>query len=1053
MHVLHAIWHERKGSEGLAFWVERSDVDWRQKGGLDKRRHPFAGTVRAVKACVEAATEAEVPACEAVKVGMLLPSYGTGPAPSPYLPHEWDLEEDAPRLASWHVEGAYWTAVEAFHIVQELRAGHAVPPGLRVGPSVRYWQQVFTFVLSQLIQQNVLPALVREQDKEHAVYRGRWEVVLHTDEALKAFEALAHAMPPLCRTPANRDQFVRDARAQLRRVIRYLGDVLVRQWAPDEADLPMVSAHPKPVANWLTHLLEGNGVLRRLEGVDRLIEEVAAWRTRGFGAGDAHVQVAFRLESPLHNTELDATEPQETESPDVDDARNWRLHYALRSRDDLSLLIPAEAIWDDSHPALNKLKRHIKRPQEVLLKGLGYAARLFEPLRRELKTARPTVAALSDEEAFNFLRECAPLLEEAGFAVLTPPWWNKPGSRIGVHLNVKRPSKKHQTQGTGFLSLENLISYTWELSVGDTRISREEFEALVALKSPLVRLRGQWVQLDAAQIEKAIRFWKKHARSQDQSLWDVLPVALGGQQEIDGLEIEGVDMDDDLQAWFDQIRGTARLEALDTPEGLRATLRPYQQTGYAWLNFLRQAGMGACLADDMGLGKTIQTLALLQYLKECGQLQRPVLLVCPTSVVTNWYREAERFTPGLTTYVHQGIERLREEAFAAHVSGIDLVLTSYAIARRDAEMVKEMQWTAVVLDEAQHIKNPDTQQARTMRALRSDFRIALTGTPVENRLSELWSIMQFLNPGYLGSRKRFKEVFARPIEKYNNRDAVRQLRALTQPFILRRLKTDPNVISDLPEKQEMKVYCMLSDEQATLYEAVVRDVLHQIETVTDPMARRGLVLSMLTKLKQVCNHPAQFLHQVSKDTMPRKVRERSGKLNRLIELQEEILAADGRSLLFTQFTEMGHLLHRSLQELLSVPVIFLHGGTPVKKRESMVRQFQDDESGPPIFILSLKAGGTGLNLTRANHVFHFDRWWNPAVENQATDRAFRIGQTQKVMVHKFICTGTLEERIDAMIEHKKTMAEQVVGAGESWITELSTNDLRELVVLRDTLMV
>jgi SNF2 family DNA or RNA helicase len=378
-----------------------------------------------------------------------------------------------------------------------------------------------------------------------------------------------------------------------------------------------------------------------------------------------------------------------------------------------------------------------------------------------------------------------------------------------------------------------------------------------------------------------------------------------------------------------------------------------------------------------------------------------------------------------------------------------MILTSYALARRDAEMLQARNWFAVILDEAQNIKNPQAQQTRAIRPIPNVFRLALTGTPVENRLSELWSIMHFLNPGFLGPQRRFRQNFGLPIERYHDQEATERLKKMVSPFILRRVKTDPTVIQDLPDKLEMKVYCNLSQEQATLYEAVVQDALRRIAE-SEGIERRGLVLGMLMKLKQICNHPAQFLHQIGDGAQSDGDRaiSRSGKLTRLVEMLDETISVGDRILIFTQFAEMGHFLKGQLQHELGVPVQFLHGGTPAKQRTVMVNRFQEDPNGPPIFLLSLKAGGTGLNLTRANHVFHFDRWWNPAVENQATDRAFRIGQKQNVQVHKFVCVGTMEEMVDDMIESKKALADQVVGSGEDWLTEISTNDLREMVTLR-----
>jgi SNF2 family DNA or RNA helicase len=774
----------------------------------------------------------------------------------------------------------------------------------------------------------------------------------------------------------------------------------------------------------------------------------------------------------------------------------WQLHFLLQARDDPSLLVPAAEVWKTGNATLQALGRTFTNPQEKLLAGLGYAARFFEPLRRSLQTGTPLLAVLTTEEAYTFLRTVAPVLEESGFGVLVPPWWNKPGARLGVRLrmNAVKGATPDMVAG-GRMSLDKLVDYRWEVALGEASISRAEFDALVALKSPLVQLRGQWVQLDSDQVEAAIKFWQRLEAGGTLSLTDAVQLGLSGAP-IEGLDVLEVSYDGWLAEWMARLTGGEKLSVLPQPDSLQGQLRPYQLYGYSWLDFLRRWRLGACLADDMGLGKTIQTLAMLLRIKEDeGALPGPVLLVAPTSVVTNWAREAETFAPGLRVLVHQGAQRLRDEALLAEVPRNDVVLSSYAVVRRDAPALNQVEWFGVVVDEAQNIKNAETQQAQVMRKLPATFRLALTGTPVENRLSELWSIMHFLNPGYLGSRQSFRRQFALPIERAADAEAAEHLRRLVSPFILRRVKTDPTVIRDLPEKQESKVYCYLTAEQATLYEAVVREQLQQIDAAGNEMERKGQVLALLVKLKQICNHPAQFLHQIgdgqgpadkgaqgvaaangaktantakaangAKAPKPAKGRTaaaapeddsgfggedlRSGKLLRLVELLEEVVSVGDRALVFTQFAEMGRLLKSYLQARLGVQTQFLHGGTPTAQRTEMVRRFQEDPDGPPIFVLSLKAGGVGLNLTRATHVFHFDRWWNPAVENQATDRAFRIGQQRNVQVHKFVVTGTLEEKIDEMIEGKQALAASVLGSGEGWLTELSTSQLRELVALR-----
>jgi SNF2 family DNA or RNA helicase len=480
---------------------------------------------------------------------------------------------------------------------------------------------------------------------------------------------------------------------------------------------------------------------------------------------------------------------------------------------------------------------------------------------------------------------------------------------------------------------------------------------------------------------------------------------------------------------------------MPVPSTFCGQLRDYQHRGFSWLHFMKTYRLGSCLADDMGLGKTIQTIVLL--LEDLPQsVNRRVLLICPTSVVGNWQRELARFAPSLRVVIHHGVKRKKGPEFEDSIRDFDVVLSSYSLLMRDIETLQGIPWRAVVLDEAQNIKNAETKQARAARALQANYRIALTGTPVENNIGELWSIFEFLNPGLLGTKTEFKERYFNPIHNSNDMDAADQLRRTTGPFLLRRLKTDPEIVRELPQKLEMKVFCNLTREQASLYAAAVRALEEDLEDKNlEGIERKGKILAAVTKLKQICNHPAHFLRDHS------ELEGRSGKLTRLTEMLEEALESDDRTLIFTQFVEMGHLLKSHLQNYFGREVAFLHGGVPRGQREKMVDRFTHDAEGPPIFLLSLKAGGTGLNLTRANHVFHFDRWWNPAVEEQATDRAYRIGQKKNVQVHKMICIGTLEERIDQMIEKKKAISGIVVAAGESWLTELSTSEIKSLIAL------
>ncbi|MEN9871659.1 MAG: hypothetical protein RLZZ171_2651, partial [Cyanobacteriota bacterium] len=584
--------------------------------------------------------------------------------------------------------------------------------------------------------------------------------------------------------------------------------------------------------------------------------------------------------------------------------------------------------------------------------------------------------------------------------------------------------------------------------VGDRTVSKTDFKKLLAQKSPIVEIDGQWIALQPADVRAAQAVLDQSNDQLDLSVEDALRLSTGDTKTLAKLPVVKFEPTGVLAGLLDNLSDDKSVEPVNKIKDFQGKLRPYQAKGVGWLSFLDTWGLGACLADDMGLGKTIQLIAFLLNLKQQKLLTKPTLLICPTSVINNWEREVKKFAPKLKAMIHHGNQREQGKAFAKIVKDKQLVITSYSLVHRDQKTLSGIDWQGIVLDEAQNIKNPVAKQSQAVREIPAGFRIALTGTPVENRLTELWSILDFLNPGFLGNRNFFQKRFAVPIEKYGDRESLNILRSLTQPFILRRLKTDKNIIQDLPEKQEMNVFCGLSAEQAELYQQLVDNSLEEIEDA-DGIKRRGLILTLLLRLKQLCNHPELLDRHQDKKAIVKTEHfgARSGKLLRLQEMLEEIVDEGDRSLIFTQFSEWGKILKPYLSEKLKQEVMFLYGATPREARQEMVDRFQNEPNGPKIFILSLKAGGTGLNLTRANHVFHVDRWWNPAVENQATDRAFRIGQQRNVQVHKFVCTGTLEERINDIIESKKELAEQTVGAGEQWLTDLDTGSLRNLLLL------
>jgi SNF2 family DNA or RNA helicase len=1022
MNTLHAHFqpsqeHGKPG--GIIFWAETSDAPQPvpQRGRTAKnpkpKAHPF--------------TVSPNLSGEKRTLALRLPAVKGIPLPSPGLLHNWEIDTAKPILAPFIVDGIWMPPAEALPVLLAYSTSQADPSAsYRPSTGFRYWNMVVALALEALATHKLVPVI----DGEDA----RWLPVLDSPRDAQRLSQLEAAMPQICRAEPTTEGDHLSPHVLLNSFLNTLCDSLAREWG--RASAPKFyrgnpstrSGQAEPAHRWLEALFSVDPAIQLSPNqLQNLASSQKAWMRNLHVAGDAAFRVAFRLEAPVLQE------------------RPWQLHYLIQAKDDPSLLIPADQVWKKTRGALSHLGHRFEQPQEKLLVGLGYAARLFPPITDSLKSKRPTELAVDTNGAYTFLRETAPILEGAGFGILVPPWWNKKGARLGVKVKMK--SQKDNV-APGRMSMEYLVNYQWKLSVGETELTEEEFRALAKLKSPLVQIRGQWVSLDAEQIDAAIKFWEKQKLEGEIGLLEAMRMGLGGETSAGGLSIDGVETDAWLSEWLEKFSQSEKLEELPQPEGLEGQLRPYQKYGFSWLAFLRRWGLGACLADDMGLGKTIQTISLLVREKALvGKLSAPVLLIAPTSVVTNWEREIGRFAPGLRTYVHRGGSRLKGSEFRDAIQDQDVVLTSYPVARLDAESIQSIQWLGVILDEAQNIKNPETKQTQVIRKIEADFRIALTGTPVENRLSELWSIMRFLNPGYLGARKAFRENFALPIERYHDEEALGKLKQLTSPFILRRVKTDPRVISDLPEKVETKVYCTLTEEQATLYEAVVQDVMREIES-EEGVKRRGLVLSMLMQLKQICNHPVQYLHQAGKGGTDISLDGRSGKLERLGELLEEILAEGDRALIFTQFSEMGEMLADYLPGAFGAATQFLHGGTPAKTRDAMVKRFQEDDYAPPVFILSLKAGGTGLNLTRANHVFHFDRWWNPAVEDQATDRAFRIGQKRNVQVHKFVTTGTLEEMIDDMIESKKELAQAVVGSGENWLTEMSTDELRKVVRLR-----
>jgi SNF2 family DNA or RNA helicase len=760
------------------------------------------------------------------------------------------------------------------------------------------------------------------------------------------------------------------------------------------------------------------------------LEEYKQWLKWREDVTSAHTDAGFALCFRLEEATLT-------------DADSWRIQLLVASKRDPSLKMPLREYWRLAPKEHDEVRRRFGPDfDRKLLLALGNAARIYPKVWDGLRTAEPEGFRLSLDEAHAFLNESAWVLEDAGYVVIVPSWWTPEGRRrLKVRLKTAlRPARGSSTTGRrSYLSLETVIAYHYQLSIGGEVITEAEWQELVHAKTPLVRFRGQWIELDRDQMQQLLSFWQaQEGQASDEiSLRDLMHVAAEAGDEVEW------EHDPSLEDMLARLHDKSAFAPIEDPPGLHGALRDYQRRGVAWLQYLESLGLGACLADEMGLGKTIQVIARL--LTERGEAggRPPTLLIAPTSVLGNWRKEIERFAPALRTLLHHGSARIRDEqTFAVACQTSDVVLTSFTLARLDSALLRSIQWHRIVVDEAQNIKNPASIQARAITKLVATHRLALTGTPVENRLRDLWSIFNYFSPGYLGKEAQFRRAFEVPIQKENDPVQAAALKRLIEPFILRRVKTDKRIIDDLPDKIEQRVFCTLTPEQASLYEAVVKDVAEQLD-VAAGIQRKGLMLATLLRLKQICNHPAHFLRDGSAFSA-----ERSHKLQRLSEMVEEVIASGESLLIFTQFTEIGAALERYIAHTLHCHTSYLHGGTSVTKREQMIGEFQDPVTAPSVFVLSLRAGGVGLTLTKANHVFHFDRWWNPAVEDQATDRAFRIGQRKNVFAHKFVTMGTLEERIDAMIEEKKRLSSAIVAADESWLTELDNETFKQLIALQ-----
>ena len=1063
MSLLHATWLpaiRTSGSSGqpaLLIWADTWRVATPEGPGLTPALHPFTLEPDDLKAWLQdrdlmPGGSIDATACLTLPSRTVKPrkSRSKTAEPAPEEPTWTGLPmqagEPIPKQTEWWPWQVQGLAVEPSAATEWLSRLPLSGRNPDLADELRWWSHLQRWALSLVARGRWIPQMELSKGEGYP-HRARWVPLLNREEDRRRLEDLAASLPlvatcalpwrePLGRRSNRmtrlRPEAMRAAnpvaccrpRSGRLRVATLLEDLVDAQLRKDFE--PSTDGLDPLLTLWQDALGSETGVIEiGDEQAERLASASFHWR-EGIAGDFAAARTCLELQTPAEGEEL------------------WELRFGLQAESDPSLKLPAAAAWASGADKLQLGEVTVEQPGEVLLEGLGRALTVFPPIERGLETATPDTMQLTPAEAFVLVRTAARQLRDAGVGVDLPPSLSGGlASHLGLAIKAELPERS-----SGF-SLGESLDWSWDLMIGGVTLTLRELERLSGKRSPLVRHKGAWIELRPNDLRNAERFC---GANPELSLDDALRITATEGDLLMRLPVHRFDAGPRLQAVLEQYHQQKAPDPLPAPEGFCGQLRPYQERGLGWLAFLNRFDQGACLADDMGLGKTIQLLAFLQHLKAEQELKRPVLLVAPTSVLTNWRREAEAFTPELAVREHYGPRRpSTPAALRKALKDVDLVLTSYGLLQRDSELLESQDWQGVVIDEAQAIKNPSAKQSQAARDLArpakgNRFRIALTGTPVENRVSELWALMDFLNPKVLGEEDFFRQRYRMPIERYGDMASLRDLKARVGPFILRRLKTDKSIISDLPEKVELSEWVGLSKEQKSLYSKTVEDTLDAIARAPRGQ-RHGQVLGLLTRLKQICNHPALAL---SENAVDESFLGRSAKLQRLEEILDEVIEAGDRALLFTQFAEWGHLLQSWMQQRWKADVPFLHGGTRKSERQAMVDRFQEDPRGPQLFLLSLKAGGVGLNLTRASHVFHIDRWWNPAVENQATDRAYRIGQTNRVMVHKFITSGSVEEKIDRMIREKSRLAEDVIGSGEDWLGSLAGDQLRNLVALEDT---
>jgi SNF2 family DNA or RNA helicase len=1003
MKVIHVTWNVKKSfnnSGNLYLWIEHHKPIKKDKfylyqldnKGLDKFIEKYLNGITFIPAALE--------------LNLIANKKGAH-IPSPIISNLIDFEDT--NVSSFNKTKVH--ALKAISTLSFLKTlnfiSYYIDEDIVLGDDAKFWIKMGV-ELSRLIKHDqYIPSIVARKNKARITYLCKWESL--SNDYNSRLEKIAQYMPLSSSSIIHCDNLS---------ILKNFSEVVLTEF------MQQTSFPQKQLK-----MVEGSVIENAIHIDDFNLDESIwkkwkQWRNNlEYEQLGAPFKLVLRLNAPEEANHL------------------WNIELSMQSKEDASFMLDISLYYKNKEKNKAFYQKMLGTSiDHFLLLQIGYACRLYPPIEKIFNNKfTSSLVEITQEDAYRFLKEDAWTLNACGYRIIVPSWWSHKGrskAKIQLKASQKKIDKLKLEAPKTYFGYESLVGFDYSYSIGDQTVSANEWNELLKAKTDLVFFKGQWIEINPEEMQKMQSLIESSEKDKKEgNIKDLINMTANDSHF-------NVEMDNSLEDMMEKLANKEKLAPLDSPKDLSATLRPYQTRGLSWLSYLESIGMNPCLADDMGLGKTMQIIALLLSKPS----DTPALLVAPTSVIGNWDREIKKFAPSIEVFIYHGNQR-KDISFHKAIEKKQIIITSFGLLRRDKAVFQGYHWSRIIVDEAQNIKNPTSSQTKALCSLKSDSKIALTGTPIENRLMDLWSIFHFLNPNYLGAKSYFRKNFELPIQKDNNEIQTKILKKMVEPFILRRVKTDKNIIKDLPEKIEQKVYCQLTKEQATIYQAIVNETTEKLQSASSK-EKNAIFVTSLLRLKQACNHPAQALQDGSEFCASRSI-----KLERLVNMAKEIMANGESLLIFSQFKEICDALNKLLKTKLGFNTFYIHGGTSRTNREKMIEEFQNPDFPASIFVLSLKAGGVGITLTKANHVIHFDRWWNPAVENQATDRAYRIGQKKTVFAHKYITLGTIEEKIDLMLSDKQKMSDMIVGSDESWLGKLDTSSFLELIKLQSDMVV